>query len=219
MDHPGSVVLDPASIRAALRRLEAAGAHVFGADGHRFALNPPLSGSDAAAFERQHGIALPGDYRGFLTGLANGGAGPCYGVFPLGYMNASTGDGVEPWGDSVGRLAEPFALREAWNDLTGYPEDADGPDGNDEAYGRQLDAFYERYWAPSLMNGAIPICHEGCALQIWLVVSGDEAGHLWHDWRADYRGLSPVTLKDGTRATFSAWYLAWLDAALAAAGV
>ena len=27
------------------------------------------------------------------------------------------------------------------------------------------------------MSGAFPICHMGCALRIWLVVSGDVARH------------------------------------------
>jgi hypothetical protein len=64
------------------------------------------------------------------------------------------------------------------------------------------------------MNGAIPICHEGCALRIWLVVSGSQAGYLWRDSRADYAGLTPLCLRNGTGATFSSWYNEWLEAAL-----
>jgi hypothetical protein len=32
----------------------------------------------------------------------------------------------------------------------------------------------EHYWNPSIMNGAIPICHKGCALRQWLVINGEQ---------------------------------------------
>jgi hypothetical protein len=35
---------------------------------------------------------------------------------------------------------------------------------------------------------------------------GEESGNVWFDGRADYSGLSPVSLKNGSRATFSSWY-------------
>jgi hypothetical protein len=91
----------------------------------------------------------------------------------------------------------------------------DRDENTHNAYDEAMDKFEKRYWSSSLMNGAIPICHEGCALRIWLVVAGEEAGDLWHDRRADYRGLSPVTLKNGSRATFSSWYSEWLEDCLA----
>jgi hypothetical protein len=155
---------------------------------------------------------LPTDYRYFLTRIGNGGAGPYYGVFPLGYMDGS-GDSLQPWGGFIGTLSPPFPLTDAWNDLTGKPADElvtlDKPE-----YERQFDAFESVYWDSSRMNGAIPICHEGCAVRIWLVVSGAGAGYLWRDVRADYKGVAPLSLRDGTGATFSDWYNEWLEAAL-----
>src|SRR5215510_742048 len=118
-----SATIDPSSIRAALQRLQAAQPDVFGAEAHGFALNTPLAEADVAAIERQHGITLPADYRRFITEVGNGGAGPSYGVFPLGYLDDGSAD-VQPWGDFVGTLAEPFRFREAWNDLTGHPDAA-----------------------------------------------------------------------------------------------
>ena len=64
------------------------------------------------------------------------------------------------------------------------------------------------------MNGAMPICHKGRALRVWLVITGPESGQLWEDGRADYTGLFPLLLKDGSRATFSSWYGEWLVDAL-----
>ena len=64
------------------------------------------------------------------------------------------------------------------------------------------------------MNGAFPICHMGCALRVWLAVEGDQRGRLWRDGRAEYSGVSPVLLKDGSPADFSGWYMEWLQNAL-----
>jgi hypothetical protein len=65
------------------------------------------------------------------------------------------------------------------------------------------------------MNGAIPIAELGCALSEWLVVTGPEAGHVWCDFRADYRGIRPLALGTLERVTFLQWYGHWLDGALA----
>jgi hypothetical protein len=164
---------DPVAIRDALQRLRIAEPQIFGANGHDFTLNPPLVETDVLAFEQRHAIGLPVEYRRFLTELGNGGAGPYCGIHPLGTMDEDF-----RWGDFVGQIAEPFALREAWNDLSGFPDHA--LTGSDEAeYARRFETFERRYWRPSVMNGALPICDQGCLLRIWLVVSGDEAGYVW----------------------------------------
>jgi hypothetical protein len=144
--------------------------------------------------------------------LGNGGAGPYYGVFKLGEMDASyefqdweEGDGF------VGVLSEPFPHTSAWNDLTGQPVESD----DEEAYEEALEVFDGRYWDPVNVNGAIPICHEGCALRDWLVVTGPEAGHVWHDARADLEGLKPIGIGAKKRVTFLNWYESWLNEALA----
>lgn len=207
----------PDQIREAVRRLQAAQPAVFGASGHRFALNPPVSAAEVVTFERVHRVELPAAYREFITAVGNGGAGPYYGVFPLGQMDG-TGAELQPWQSQngiVGILSEPFLLREVWNDLTGMPADSLA-DTDACEYERQLDAFDQKYWDASRLNGSFPICHMGCALRLWLVVTGDEAGHMWCDRRAEYAGLVPVRAKDGSPATFSSWYAEWLDDALAA---
>lgn len=166
------------------------------------------------AFEAEHSIKLPCDYREFLTKVGNGGAGPYYGIFPLGQMDGT--GGFESWHQNdgfVGCLSEPFLLASEWNDLTGMPPDG-LVDRDEQEYERQSRTFESRYWSACLMNGAIPICHEGCALRIWLVVTGQQAGLLWRDGRADCTGVKPLKTVTGDRATFSAWYHEWLDEAL-----
>ena len=209
------VELDPAQVRSALRRLAVAQPNVFGADGHHFKLNPPLSETEVITFEHNHSVSLHRDYRRFVTQISNGGTGPYYGIFPLGQMDG-TRHTFQPWRERdglVGILAEPFPLRDAWNDLSGMPTD-DLLRTDEGEYTRKMEAFDKKYWDPSRMNGAMPICHKGCALRVWLVITGPESGHLWEDGRADYTGLFPLLLKDGSRATFSSWYGEWLVDAL-----
>lgn len=202
------------AIKSAISRLRAAREciKVFGADGHGFELNTPLREADVHAFEERHGITLPDDYRGFLIKFGNGGAGPYYGVLKLGEMDDNFG--FAPWLDGfVGSLSTPFPFTEAWNDLTGRPY----PDRiTNEQYEHDLDAFEKHYWRP--IDGATPICHLGCAMRVWLVITGSERGHVWLDDRASDNGISPVLGKNGERLTFGAWYQTWLDEALTQLG-
>jgi hypothetical protein len=115
--------------------------------------------------------------------------------------------------EMVGVLSEPFRFEEEWNDLSAKP--ADGLAARDESeYWRQMDAFERVYWDNSLVNGAIPICHEGCALRIWLVINGTQSGYLWEDRRSEDGGLNPLRLTDGSAATFARWYDEWMNACL-----
>jgi hypothetical protein len=89
----------------------------FGAEEHRYRLRAPISMGALLTFESRHGVTLPDDYRQFLLQAGNGGAGPAYGLLPL-------GDELV-WGD----LAKPFALTEAWNEDDGSAVDDGIPDG------------------------------------------------------------------------------------------
>ncbi len=202
---------EPAQIADAINRLRTSQPQVFGANSHRFQLNPPLSEDVVAAFEHEHQVELPSDYRAFLTVVANGGAGPFYGIFPLGEMD--DGFGLRAWREDdgfVGVLSDPFPLTDDWNDLSGLPLGGQ-VDPSEADYDAQMEAFEESYWSSSLMNGAIPICHEGCALRVWLVVSGPEAGRLWEDRRSEQSGIKRIRTVDGSSATFTSWYLDWLQ--------
>ena len=53
---------------------------VFGSPAHGYHLNPPLSEDEIQAFEADHGIRLPEEYRLFLRVVGNGGPGPAYGL-------------------------------------------------------------------------------------------------------------------------------------------
>lgn len=82
------------------------------------------------------------------------------------------------------------------------------------------DAWAERIdevaFAAGLTDGAIPICHLGCAIRVYLVVAEcEEWGNLWVDDRASDLGIYPVTLETRKRANFAEWYLDWLRSELA----
>lgn len=206
--------LDPQDIHDRLRRLAARDRSrvVFGAMSHKYALNPPLDAAVLDAFDREHEIVLPHDYRHFLTHIGDGGAGPWYGVNPFGH------DDDGRWEDTllVGDVGQPFRFSAPWNLSEEFwesdPRGAEGISLEDED--RLVEEWDRRendaYWNPALMNGAIPISHLGCALRQWLVVHGPQRGFIWNDFRADQRGLSPVSGADGSPLTFTAWYLAWL---------
>jgi hypothetical protein len=216
---PALAELDPIRIEHALRHLRStqAAREIFGANGHGFVLNPTLSEDQVSAFEIRHRVRLPDDYRKFLLHVGNGGAGPYYGIFPLGQMDGIR-EHLKPWHESdgfIGVLSEPFTLTNDWNDLSGMPSDDLRDD--DVEYEKQFDEFEKRYWGASLMNGVVPICHEGCALRIWIVVTGEHAGRLWRDRRAEYMGVEPMLTAEGSPTTFSRWYNEWLDRCIGAA--
>ncbi|HZS07059.1 MAG TPA: SMI1/KNR4 family protein [Blastocatellia bacterium] len=206
--------LDFESIKTDLERLRSAKKrpNVFGAESHGFQLNPPLPESAVIKFEKRHNILLPADYRRFLIELGNGGAGPYYGLFKLGEMDDSFDHARWKENDGfVGDLSEPFPHTAPWNDLTGEPE---CDEENEEEYDRQWNIFEKRYWNAANVDGAIPVCHLGCAYRQWLVITGPEAGNIWCDDRTDLKGLHPLSAKGKRRVTFYEWYRGWLDEAI-----
>ncbi len=119
---------------------------IFGASHHQWQLNAPASEDEIAGFERNHGVELPREYRRFLREVGNGGAGPYYGVLPLGEPSAD---------DAMGELRLPFPHVSAWND----PPASNSQDDDD------------RYFDAALVNGAIPIAHQGCGYIDLLVIA------------------------------------------------
>jgi hypothetical protein len=209
-------------IRTRLDRLRHADRRrkLFGASEHRYELGPPVSANALRAFEERHAIQLPEDYRAFLTHLGNGGAGPFYGLFPLGLFDGSGAGPLEPWDGMegiVGDLPAPFPLREAWNltEARFEPPDAFASPEEEERWYEALDA---ECWRSDLVNGAFPICHHGCALRTYLIVSGPERGNVWFDRRAESGGIEPHDDTQGRHLDFLAWYGRWLDEGLRALG-
>jgi hypothetical protein len=204
-------VLEPHRIASVLEHLRKTCPFVFGADFHEFKINSPISADRIEAFEQEHAISLPLEYRIFITQIGNGGAGPFYGFFPLGVVDENFG--FRDWHANdglVGNPSKPFQFSDEWNDISKMPS-TDLAEQNEAEYDAQMAEFEKSYWNPDLLDGSIPICHEGCALRIWLVVTGPDVGKLWEDRRSEYEGIRPLLLKNGLQATFADWYNEWLQ--------
>ncbi len=196
------------------------GRRVFGSGVHDYKLRPPLTHAAIETFEGRHAVTLPEDYRCFITEIGDGGAGPYYGLFHFGQHDHCHDYCAWEDGGLVGDLSNPFPHMEAWNLPDSFWEGEPDlpPDLPDEEQDRLMEAWDRelegKYWAPSIMDGAIPICHLGCAQRHWLVINGDEKGHVWGDDRADSAGIYPVLDGTGRRMTFFDWYMTWLNEAL-----
>lgn len=164
-------------------------------------LNPPLEEAEVLAFESQHAISLPAEYREFLLTIANGGVGPVGGLERLGQFAGSKWDQLP---GLVGDLSTPFPYTEKWN-----AQPIDGSLPVEEQYQQQ-----DRYWDTQHVNGAIPICDLGGGLRQLLIVTGPERGHIWFDDRADWQGLYPDSTDNGKRLSFFEWYRRWADQTL-----
>jgi len=137
-------------------------------------MNPVLSENEIIKFETKYKIKLPLDYKSFLMEIGNGGAGPYYGVFALGKYDEGT------WKENdgfVGVLSERFPYSSDWNEVPDFPNEEDYED--EEEFEKDYQTVQEKYW--KALNGAIPICHQGCANRNWLIISRSEKGKVWID--------------------------------------
>ena len=162
----------------------------FGSEAHNYKLNRPLTKQAVKTFESQHNVELPEDYSYFLTEIGNGGAGPYYGLFPFGDHDRA--------GAQIGDFSSVFPHKEHWN----FPE---------ERWKQWNEESEAEYFASSLVNGSIPICHFGCAIHHLLVICGEERGFVWVDDRASDAGIYPFQESGSERVTFTEWYLLWLN--------
>ncbi|MFI5475703.1 SMI1/KNR4 family protein [Streptomyces cacaoi] len=201
--------------------VQPASSEVFGSHGHRWVLEEPLTEDELTELEEQTGVRLPEEYRTFLLHVAAGGAGPAYGLFPVRRVQGRwrwEGDGADL--AEISMLAEPFpeqgpdpkTLEEL---LAQRPEEEDFDeienfDDAMEAWDEQWDALM---FAPERTAGAIVICHLGCALREWLIISGSHRGTVWSDGRVDDVDLAPLLDDDKKPVTFARWYTGWLERA------
>ncbi len=155
----------------------------FGASTHRYALAPRLPEAEIRAFEKTHGIALPGEYRSFVAVVGDGPAGPGHGLMPLTVPRPETDEEWavdDAWAEDrlPGRLAAPFPLAEPLPGRLGAPVDA-------------------------LTRGTLMLAEQGCGGFDRLVLNGPYAGEVWQI-DPDWGGFVPVS------PGFRAWYTDWL---------
>jgi hypothetical protein len=167
---------------------------IFGAEKHRYRLLPTAAETDVATFEALIGVALPPDYRTFVTQLGDGGAGPYYGMLPLrpgADPKNDFGFEWEPYDEPRPRLSRPFQFTQAW----------DPPDDDDE---------WDRAVPPgcNVYDGLVVVADQGCNYWSHLVVNGPGAGQIWGDYTCVGEALCPEA------ESFGAWYQDWLEVSL-----
>ncbi|WP_281635277.1 SMI1/KNR4 family protein [Flavobacterium marginilacus] len=176
---------------------------IFGSKKHKYKLNSCLSEKNILDFEKTNQIELPFEYRNFIKTIGNGGVGPAYGVFKL-----------EDWNfelDIENRkfLNENFPYTEKRNLTYVGNKDDVYYTKSDEFKNWELEYFDEKH-----IYGSIRICHYGCAVYYFLVVSGSEKGNVWIDARANDEGIYPLTTETRSRYNFAEWYNEWINESL-----
>ena len=177
---------------------------IFGSEegGHGYKLNPPLSELDLNVFESANHIILPEEYRAFLTQIANGGAGPYYGLYSLekGIKEAddySTNENITV--EKSFTLDFPVSRQETEKFMQ-YYNDCMDEGADDEIKYMEI---------PDPLTGVIFLSEYGCGWSYLLVVKGEMAGSVW--FHGDY--FCPVFVKNKLW-TFFDWYEDWLDDSL-----
>jgi len=182
---------------------------LFGADTHKYELNPRISIEKIQQFELKHNVNLPNDYVAFLVNIGNGGVGPFYGLESLEDSLFVDLDYKQP--ELLLNPTRPFLHTEPWNLIFKPTVNEE----NEQEYEKQRLVFEEKYFDKEQMNGVIAICNFGCAVSLNLVVNGKEYGNIWTDDRASDNGIYPsCELGNKSRITFLDWYEQWLDNSL-----
>ena len=149
------------------------------------ALGPVLSEAEVSAFEAQHGVALPADYRAFLTTLGNGGDGPPhYGLVPLGAGPSDDPPDERAFWRDLPQVREPFPFTRAWVWEAGEVSS----EGTEE----------------DVCHGSLYLGTEGCGMNWHLILTGPQRGV---PWQLTGEGITPVM----PQRSFLQWYEDWLD--------
>jgi len=176
---------------------------IHGASSHKYCLNRKLSEDQITDFEDRHMIQLPEEYRAFLLHIADGGAGPYYGIETLENSLFSDLDNKRP-GEFV-NPSIPFAFEAAWN------MQYEGDEEDEQAYEEHEKEYFSKKWE----TGILRLCNYGCGVWLNLVVAGTEKGNIWVDDRGNDGGIYPDQyFEQTTRTTFLEWYLLWLNQSL-----
>lgn len=174
---------------------------VFGASGHKYQINQPATITEVKAFEARYDILLPPCYKAFLLNIGNGGrayrnsgAGPFYGIYPLGeYLEELVS------GNPKGFLTKPCILTPEmndaeWEDLIKVMDD---DDVSDEDYYGEVEKVY---------GGMMPLGSQGCTYLHGLVLNGPHSGKV-----LNLEMTAELIPRFAFENNFLDWYERWLD--------
>ena len=161
---------------------------------HQYDLNPTIDAGKIASVEATYQVSLPPDYKCFLLGFANGGAGPGFGLFTI---DEAFERHLTP------HLPFPYetAMRVVYADT------------QTEEELKELCAFYDD---PRNEHGKLVLGELGCGAMMDLIVTGPARGQVWIDDRStEWGGLYPFDQFDNSSPlSFMNWYEVWLDRSL-----
>ena len=175
------------------------GNKVFGAEKHKYKLNPPISMEKVREFEEKYRIKLPDEYVFFLTEVGNGGAGPYYGLYPLEKLTL-----YNPFLEkrcTNGKIEQSLLIDknltiECWNRKMEVLEDDD----------KEYESIYAQ-----VIEGILIIGTQGCTYDNLLMYRGSEAGKMVYiDWN-----LEPDYPPFFTHMTFLEWYTRFFEEIIA----
>ena len=172
---------------------------VFGAESHKYKIKKPATLQNVKAFESKYSLTLPPSFRAFVLEVGNGGvsyansgAGPHYGIYPLGkYANDL---GINPKKLNQNCILEPNLTDDQWKELNRKIEEND--DISDEEYEIERSKIF---------GGVLPIGSQGCTYIHAIILNGkyrDKVVNLDIDWQKP---------KFTHENNFLDWYERWLD--------
>ena len=177
---------------------------VFGADGHQYHLNPPVSEAEVLAFEQKYGVQLPECYRAFMLTIGDAKAkksdfiaGPYFGLYAFGTsVDSLLYEKIETYLKAPCNLS-PDMTQEEWETLSDpllFSEEEEEDD--DDKY------FAER---AKVFGGLLPLGSQGCTYEHALVLNGKYAGRVVN---VDLDLAQP---KFAFETNFLDWYERYLD--------
>lgn len=164
----------------------------FGTEVHLHLLRQPLPLKELEAWEEQAGVALPEDYKTYLTCLGNGGAGPAYGLpsfqppdpeflrRPCVYSK----DQEKAYRDMIQKYKHWDATDEWELYLEYFPnspgrDDSDWQENHKREWSEQLEKCLDRdIWEPMLYNGQMYLANAGCTMDLYLILNGSHRGFV-----------------------------------------
>lgn len=180
------------------------GRKVFGASSHRYQLGPPATEDMVREFEARHAIVLPPGYRRFLLEVGNGGAGteasgagPYYGIYPLGVGVAELGIDQAPSNLPRRCVVSPRMPASDWQAVLAPFRGVVGRAAYDEGLA-------------TVLGGLLPIGTQGCLIFHGLVLNGPFVGRV-----VNFSLESDQPPQFAFERDFLAWYERWLDEAIA----
>ena len=177
---------------------------VFGADAHKYHLNPPVSEAEVLAFEKKYGVQLPECYRAFMLTIGDAKAkksdfiaGPYFGLYAFGTsVDSLLYEKIDTYLKAPCNLS-PDMTQEEWETLSDplLPSEEEEEEDDDKYFAERAKVF----------GGLLPLGSQGCTYEHALVLNGKYAGRVVN---VDLDLAQP---KFAFEANFLDWYERYLD--------